>query len=142
MGCACWQISLTKQRAGSKSLDCAPVNSYGDWMKHLTFSDKSLLVDDATADAVIEYAALLSQNQTGDAVDIHAFSSDGDEVEAKILLGPGASIMAETAHTSLTEPDNAEALAYIEQKTAALSARPLALVDDDPSDGQYSEMDL
>lgn len=94
-------------------------------MKHLTFTDKSMLIDDATADALLEYAALLVQHNTGDTVDIHAFSSDGDEVEAKLLLSAGAPIMVESTHTSLPEPDNAEALEYIRTAMTSLVERPI-----------------
>lgn len=122
-----------------KALATADPDSYCGRMKHLTFSDKSLLVDDATADAIIDYAALLTQHQSGDAVGLHVFGSDGDETDAKILLGPGASIMVETAHTSLPGPDNAEALAYVRQKMAELTARPSAVMDDGPLIREYED---
>jgi hypothetical protein len=85
------------------------------WMKHITFGDKSLLVGDEVADALLTYAAFLASDARGDTVEIHAISSDGDEVTATFLLGPGVTMMAETAHTSLPEPDNSAALEYIER---------------------------
>lgn len=104
-------------------------------MKHVTFSDKSLLVDDVTADLLIEYAALLARHDIADSVNVHAFSSDGDEVEAKFLLSAGAPLMAETAHTSINEPDNEQAIAYMREHMQALSARPNALpIDEEPGD--------
>jgi hypothetical protein len=90
-------------------------------MKHLTFADKSLLLDDETADALVEYAALLVQHDSADTVDVHAFGADGDEVDAKLLLSSGAPIMVETSQTSLPDPDNREALAYIRSASARLS---------------------
>lgn len=96
-------------------------------MKHVTFTDKSLLVDDVTADLLIEYAALLVIHGLADAVEVHAYSSDGDEVEAKFLLSAGAPLMAETTHTSITDPQNDEAIDYMRGRMEALSARPNAL---------------
>lgn len=108
-------------------------------MKHLTFADKSLLIDDATADALIEYAALLVQHDTADSVDVHAFGADGDEVEAKLLLSAGAPLMAETSQTSLPEPDNHNVLTYIRAAIGRLS--PTASPEDlDMESGDFPEL--
>jgi hypothetical protein len=84
-------------------------------MKHITFGEKSLLVGDDATDALLEYAAFLTSAAQGDTVEIHAINSDGSEVTATFLLGPGVTMMAETAHTGLPEPDNTAALAYMKQ---------------------------
>jgi hypothetical protein len=47
-------------------------------MKHITYAEKSLLIGDATADLLLEYAAALGSDGTSDSVSIHAISSDGD----------------------------------------------------------------
>jgi hypothetical protein len=110
-------------------------------MKHVTFADKSLLVDDETADLLLEYAAALARSGDADAVDIHAFSSDGDEVTATLLLDAGAPLMSETTNSSLTEPDNEPAQTYMRQQLARLS--PVAI---NPDDGKvlvnYDDLDL
>ena len=110
-------------------------------MKHVTFADKSLLVDDETADMMLEYAAALARNGSADAVDIHAFGSDGDEVTATLLLDAGAPIMAETANTSMNEPDNAEALSYMREQLARLSPIAATPVDHNVI-GTYDDLDL
>jgi hypothetical protein len=91
-------------------------------MKHITFGDKSLLIGDDAADAVLSYAARLATENKGDTVDIHAISSDGDEVTATFLLGPGVTMMAETTNTTLPEPDNTTAIEYMRE---ALKHRPV-----------------
>jgi hypothetical protein len=58
-------------------------------MKHITFGNNSLLVGDAATSALLAYAAFLVNEFRGDTVDIHAISSDGDEVTASFLLGLG-----------------------------------------------------
>jgi hypothetical protein len=83
-------------------------------MKHITFGDKSLLIGDDAADAVLDYAAKLATEGKGDTVEMHAISSDGDEVLATFLLGPGVTMMAETTNTKLPEPDNSEAIEYMQ----------------------------
>jgi hypothetical protein len=82
-------------------------------MKHITFGDKSLLVGDEAADALLEYAAFLTTAAQGDTVEMRAIGTDGDEVTASFLLGPGVTMMTESTHTTLAEPENAEAIAYM-----------------------------
>ncbi|WP_077054266.1 hypothetical protein [Leifsonia sp. ALI-44-B] len=107
-------------------------------MKHLTFSDKSLLIDDETADTLVEYAALLVNHDKADSVDVHAFGADGDEVEATLLLSAGAPIMVESTHTSLNEPANEKALEHMRREIRRLTAANRAQPDDGP-DTSYTE---
>jgi hypothetical protein len=80
--------------------------SYRDAMKHITYAEKSLLLGNDTADALLDYAAALATVGRGESVTVHAISSDGDEVDATFLLGAGAPLMAETTTNTLPEPDN------------------------------------
>jgi hypothetical protein len=107
-------------------------------MKHLTFSDKSLLIDDETADTLVEYAALLVNHDKADSVDVHAFGADGDEVEATLLLSAGAPIMVESTHTSLNEPANEKALEHMRREIRRLTAANHAQPDDGP-DASFTE---
>jgi hypothetical protein len=109
-------------------------------MKHITFGDKSLLVGDAAADALLQYAAFLAGAARGDTVEISAVSSDGNEVTATFLLGPGVTMMAETANTKLPEPDNAAALEYMERAQTRTSAGSATAVDDELDAWDYDEM--
>jgi hypothetical protein len=77
-------------------------------MKHVTYAEKTLLVGDEMADVLLEYAAQLSSDGDGEALDVRAISGDGDEVVATFLLGGGVPLMAETTTSTLPEPDNAE----------------------------------
>jgi hypothetical protein len=85
-------------------------------MKHVTFADKSLLVGDAAADALLRYAAALSGAGAADAVDVNAISSDGDAVVATFLLNAGSPLMAETTTSSLPEPDNDDVVRYMHER--------------------------
>lgn len=96
-------------------------------MKHVTYSDKSLLLGDEAADLLIEYAAVLGRARSADRVDMNAISSDGDDVVATFLVDGAAPLMAETAHSSLPEPDNAKALAYIRERIRIIKDPPAAL---------------
>ena len=90
-------------------------------MKHLTYADKGLLVGDEIADLLLQYSARLASSGVADTIDVHAFSSDGDEVTATFLLGEGAPLMAETTRSGLPEPDNSEAVQQITERIGRLA---------------------
>ena len=104
-------------------------------MKHVTYSDKSLLVGDIAADLLMRYAAALANTNGADTVDIRAIGSDGADVVATFLLDAGAPMMAETSTASVKEPDNAEAEVYMRERMQQLSSftRPVVgeLLDDE-----------
>ena len=85
-------------------------------MKHVTIADKSLLVGDAVADALVRYAALLGQRNSADTVTIRSIGVDGEQVDAVFLLNSGTVMMAESTNSTLPEPDNNDALAYMQDQ--------------------------
>jgi hypothetical protein len=93
-------------------------------MKHLTVESKDLLIGDEAADVLTEYAAIVADQGLGDRVELHAFSSDGDEVTATIVLSAGTTFLTETTHNSLPEPDNSDAIAYMRQRIALATTPP------------------
>ena len=101
-------------------------------MKQLMFADKALLVDDVTADLLVEYAAILVQHGTGDSVDLHALSMNGDELEVKFLLSAGAPLMTETSRMDLPVPTNDEACDYMRAGILRLQTRPTAHPSHEP----------
>jgi hypothetical protein len=100
-------------------------------MKHLTYSEKSLLVSDEAADLVLEYASALSNRGASDTVNITAYGADGDEVVATLLLGQGAPLMAESVTTGMSEPDNSDTVEYIRAALAGFASPPQAQPDTD-----------
>ncbi|MCU1481837.1 MAG: hypothetical protein JWQ19_2623 [Subtercola sp.] len=109
-------------------------------MKHITFGDKSLLVGDEVADTLLDYAALLTREASGDTVQVAAISSDGDAVTASFLLGSGVSMMAETTHSDLPEPENAEIVKYMKEAMMRALVRPTVMpadIDDLPGFDDY-----
>jgi hypothetical protein len=95
-------------------------------MRHVTYSDKSLLVGDEVAELLLRYSARLASSNVADTVEVHAISSDGDEVNAMFLLGEGAPLMSETTTSQLPEPDNAHAIEYMTDRMERLTPRAVA----------------
>jgi hypothetical protein len=99
-------------------------------MKHLTVESKNLLIGDEAADLLTQYAAIVADQGRGDRVDLHAISGDGDEVTTTIVLSAGTTFLTETAHNSLPEPDNTDAIAYMREQIQRATTPPNAVADD------------
>lgn len=108
-------------------------------MMHLTFVGKSLLVGDEVAELIIEYAAALARLGGADTVRLTACGVDVDKLQALLLLGQGASIMAETSSINMPEPDNRDVVSYMKQRLARTGAAPFSLPLDHQSDSMLEE---
>ena len=93
-------------------------------MKHLTLESKDLLIGDEAADVLTEYAALIARRGLGDRVELRAIGSDGDEVVATIVLSAGTTLVTETSRNQLPEPDNSEAVAYMQNQIRRITSPP------------------
>jgi hypothetical protein len=95
-------------------------------MKHVTYAEKSLLVGDEAADVLLEYAAALARTGEADTVNLAALGAEGNDVVATFLLGPATVLMAETANTTVNEPDNSAVVDYMRERITTLSTPPPA----------------
>jgi hypothetical protein len=95
-------------------------------MKHVTYGEKSLLMDDDAAEALIDYAGAIADAGGGDTVRMQAVGDDGNEVEVVFLLNAGTVLIIESASADLPAPRNEDTVAEIERKSAALRQPPTA----------------
>ncbi len=102
-------------------------------MKHVTYADKSLLMDDRIADLLARYAAALADRGKADTVTVKGISDDGNEVEATFVLDSGTNLMTETTNATVPAPEDGAGLRMLEEKLAALEASEAAypFSDDD-----------
>jgi hypothetical protein len=84
-------------------------------MKHITYSDKSLMVGDEAADTLLAYAAALADAEHADTVTLAGIGATGENVDATFLLDAGSNLMAESVASTLPEPDNAEVVARMKE---------------------------
>ncbi|MFE7845958.1 hypothetical protein ACFUTX_12305 [Microbacterium sp. NPDC057407] len=107
-------------------------------MKHVTYGENSLLMSDASADALIQYAAALGAENTADTVTLSAIRLEGNEVEVTFLLNPATALMVESATGVATPPPNDEAIASLRARTERLRhpapAQPQFFDDEIPDD--------
>lgn len=95
-------------------------------MKHITFADKTLFVDDETSDTLVEYAGLLGAHNTADTVRVMAVGGDGNEVDADFVLNASTNLMAESTNSDMQPPRNDDAVAYMRSKIDQLRSNPSA----------------
>lgn len=108
-------------------------------MKHVVYAEKTLLVGDRAADLALEYGAALASNGKADTISLHAIGSDGDAVLATLLLDAGSNLIAETTNSTLDEPDNAEAEAYMQDRITRLTSPRTAHPDDETAAATFDD---
>jgi hypothetical protein len=85
-------------------------------MRHVTIAGKSLLVGDEVAATLVQYATLLGKLNSADNVTIRSIGVDGAQVDAVFLLNSGTVMMTESTVSRLPEPENADAVAYMQDR--------------------------
>lgn len=110
-------------------------------MKHVMYAEKSVLMDDASADTLIDYAAALADVGGGDTVSLHAVGVDGNEVDVTFLLNAATVLVVESASADLDVTENTAAVEEMRRRTAQLRnpipASPEARRDLSESDFDY-----
>ena len=93
-------------------------------MRHVLYGQKSMLLDDDAAEALLAYAAHVSQLRTSDRVDMRGFTVEGNAVTTSFVLNGGTGLVAETTNLTMEEPDNRDAIAYIRKRIDEFSMNP------------------
>lgn len=109
-------------------------------MKHITYGQKSLLIGDDAASALVAYAAAVARHRTGDHVTLLGYGANGDEIEATMVLSSGTDIISENVVSNLPELQNIEVVARMRDQTARLDAAPVA-AESDSIDGDATLID-
>lgn len=110
-------------------------------MKHVTYADEAVLMDDAAADALLQYARLIADTGRADAVTLRAIRPDGNAVDVSFLLSPSTTLLVQSTNSENLTTANDGAVADLRGRIAAIESPPLAQPDEpwtaatrDPSD--------
>jgi len=95
-------------------------------MKHVTIADKTLFMGDDIADALLEYARVLGNDDHADTVTVHAIGPDGNSVDVAILLNSSAVVVVESTNAEIEPPSNDEAVRYITDAIERIHRPPSA----------------
>jgi len=99
-------------------------------MKQVHYAGRSLFMHDDTADALIDYARVLSEHRAADAVTVPAVSAEGNPVTVTLLLNEAAAFVVESVAGGITiEPDQ-DALEEIQRRSQRLEGVRGAAPDD------------
>lgn len=109
-------------------------------MKHVTYGDKPLLLDDETADGLLAYATALGNIGGADTVTVRGLDTSGNEVEAAMLLNASTSLVTETTAGSASAPKNDGVVEYMRARTAMLLHPPE--VQPEPDGSSVTETEL
>ena len=90
-------------------------------MKHLTFADKSLFIDDESAAALLEYARLVSSAGASETVTLRAVGMDGNAAEVTLLLTPAVELVIESTDSPVELPVDQTAVAHMRDRIDRLS---------------------
>jgi hypothetical protein len=93
-------------------------------MKHISFADKTVFVDDEAADCLVEYAALLGAEHTADSVRVRGIGQDGNEVEVDLVLNAATNLASESTNSAVQPPTNEAAVAYMRNRMDAIRNPP------------------
>ncbi len=91
-------------------------------MRQIIYANRSLLIGDGAADALLAYAALIAGTDSSDTLHLAALTDEGRSIAVTLLLDSGTALFAETATSELSEPDNAGALDYMRIQTERILA--------------------
>jgi hypothetical protein len=94
-------------------------------MRRLQYSSGYVLTSDRTCKAVLRYARALAEARKSDVVTIPAISETGSYGFAHLLIGPASEIFSTPVEHAGVEPDDAEVITELEQRTMLLQpSRP------------------
>jgi hypothetical protein len=112
-------------------------------MKHVTFGDKSLLMDDDAADTLLEYARLIGDASAADSVTLRAIGPDGNTIDAGILLNTSTNLIIESTNSDIDPPDNSAAVSEMRERIDALTRTAVAHPEEDRwSDADYDSTEF
>jgi len=97
----------------------------------VTYSEKSLFVEDELAELLIEYAKVLAQCGESDTVEVPAIGADGNVVEAVFLLTPSTILMIESANGVVSPPGDPQLADRLRDRIRRLTTTNVAVPETD-----------
>jgi len=89
-------------------------------MDRIHYAGDTFLTGTAIADAVLQYAKALAQNESSDSVNIPVYDAASGTSRASFLIGPASQIASQFEETTLEEIVDEELLADLAERTALL----------------------
>jgi hypothetical protein len=91
-------------------------------MKQLRYGERTWLVGDAIADALLDHAAALARADLAEHVAIDVLDVNGMPERVEFLLGPATMMIAEPVPEEFEDPDNADVERLMRVRTVELNS--------------------
>ncbi len=107
-------------------------------MRRLQYASGFVLTGDRTCKAILRYARALAEAGKSDVVMVPVITDIGSRGFAHMLIGPGSEIFSTPVEQAVDEPEDAEVIQDLEQRTMMLQPSrpewPTEMTDVDPID--------
>lgn len=114
--------------------------------QRITYAGGEFIVADIVADALFDYALILSKRSSVDVVDVRTRHIDGSGGRMRMLIGEGLPLAAEATRdhpeAMVSHPEDEASAALIRYRAASLGRSPLIRIDGDGHSGLGSYDDL
>jgi hypothetical protein len=103
-------------------------------MKRITYGNRSVLLGDAAAHALIAYGTALADAGRADQVTLSVLEGGDAAHDLTLVLSRGMNLSSESSAFTLPEPDNSDVVAILEDRTALLAGDHNAVFEPEPHD--------
>jgi hypothetical protein len=93
-------------------------------MKQLRYGERTWLVGDGIADALLDHAAALARVEQAEHIGVNVLDINGMPEHVEFLLGPATMMTAEPVPEEFEDPDNADMERLMRQRTMDLNSAP------------------
>jgi hypothetical protein len=129
-----WPALLCVPTARRKPSTARGVLLRVDRMKRITYGNRSVLIGDTAAHALIAYGTALANVGRADQVTLSVLEGGDAAHEVTFVLSRGMSLSSESSAFTLPEPDNTDVVAILEDRTALLAGDHRAVFEPDAPD--------
>lgn len=99
-------------------------------MKRLRYAEAAWLLDDRTADALMERATQLARTQAAENLVVNVLDEQGQPEVVSFIVGPATMMTVESTESEFSEPENDEFHRHLSVRAEAQPIEPLAFIDD------------
>jgi hypothetical protein len=93
-------------------------------MKQLRYGERTWLVGDGIADALLDHAAALARVEQAEHIGINVLDINGTPEHIEFLLGPATMMTAEPVAEEFEDPDNTDLERLMRLRTTDLNESP------------------
>lgn len=111
-------------------------------MRRLQYSSGFVLTGDRTCKAVLRYARALAEVGKSDIVMVPVVTDTGSHAYAHMLIGPASQIFSTSVENAVAEPEDADIIEDLEQRTMMLQPSRPAWPDEMTDVDSIDDLDI